>query len=162
MSISDVVRELARIVTSTSENLEESLNAGLNRLLGTSFKSVSGISRDTDGQETEHFSTLVVRNSATAASSENIPADDLACVIDSTDKMDIAFLRSAYERIASAKKLKKAPAPGSAAKPRSTVTLGVILARDATVPIEDLALELDRLNRLHPEHEWTDMQSCPN
>jgi hypothetical protein len=157
VAISEAIRELARILTATSESLEKTLNTGLNQLLGTSFSSVSGVSRDTEGQQTEYFGTLVFRNTSSGAPSETVSADDLACVIDSTDKMEIAFLQTAYERIASAKKLKKAAAPGTSAKPQTTVTLGVILARDATVPLDVLAQELDRLNRLHPESEWTDM-----
>ena len=70
------------------------------------------------------------------------------------DTLDLDGLVGAYVRIASAKAMiKTAPAPGNQA---IEATLGVIFAIDATVPLEDLAAELERLNKSIPSDHWPD------
>jgi hypothetical protein len=81
----------------------------------------------------------------------------VGCVIDVAEDIDLKQLGAAYERIACAKTLKKKPAPKVPGVPHTTVTLGIIFARDTSVPLETLGEELDRLNRQHPDREWTDM-----
>jgi hypothetical protein len=85
----------------------------------------------------------------------NIDADRLACAIDVTQTLDLDGLRRAYERIVQAKTLKKSPAARDVT--HTTITFGVIFAVAATVPLEHLADELDRLNRQTPDAHWPDM-----
>lgn len=86
-----------------------------------------------------------------------IPSEAMACVIDVHTTFDLASFQESYERIARAKALpKNNPAPEGGFQPTS-VTLGVIFARDASVPIETLAVELDRLNQAHSRQYWVDV-----
>jgi hypothetical protein len=67
----------------------------------------------------------------------------VAVAFDVTHTLDLNGLAGAYDRIAAAKAMRKtAPGPGS-----QTIepTLGVIFATDSTVPLEELADELERL-----------------
>jgi hypothetical protein len=64
-------------------------------------------------------------------------------------------LYAAYARVAQTKTLKKSSAARDVT--HTTITLGVILAVEAAVPLEQLADELDRLNRQTPDTQWTDM-----
>ncbi|MGB2987709.1 MAG: hypothetical protein WBE26_17725, partial [Phycisphaerae bacterium] len=73
------------------------------------------------------------------------------------ESLDAKSLCAAYGRIASAKRPKKTAAKDLPGVVMTTVTLGIVLAREATLPMEQLAEELDRLNRTHPDREWTDM-----
>ena len=149
-------QELASV---TSSNIGSLLNEVLNRFLGWPFRVARGFASDSEGLQTDIFSTLVYTTSQSSSSAEplNVHADTLACVIDVTESIDVEHLRSAYERIACAKRLRKAKAPQVPGVPVTTITLGIIFARDAVVTIEKLAEELDSLNRQHPDREWTDM-----
>lgn len=159
-SISNAVynagQELAAV---TGSNIGSVLNEVLNSFLGWPFRVARGFASDSEGLQTDIFSTLVYTTSQSSSSAEplNVHADTLACVIDVSESTDVEHLRSAYERIACAKRLRKAKAPHIPGVPLTTITLGIIFARDAVVPIEKLAEELDCLNRHHPDREWTDM-----
>jgi hypothetical protein len=83
--------------------------------------------------------------------------DHLAAVIDVIDRIDIAQLQVAYQRIAQAKNLRKSPAAHIPGTPHTTRTHGVILANTSSVPLEELAAELDRLNQQTPDFGWPDM-----
>jgi hypothetical protein len=87
--------------------------------------------------------------------SMGIEADRLACAIDVTHALDLQTFREAYARIAQAKTLKKSPAAQGVMQ--TTITYGVIFAVAASVPLEHLADELDRLNRQTPNAQWPDM-----
>lgn len=159
-SISQIVYDAGqKLAESKTGSLADALNRTLNQLLASPFQSSKGYVIDADGQKTEIFSTLIytVSESQLATESSNFNADNVACVVDVHEILDVEKLRTAYERISCAKKLKKTPAPNVPDVPLTTVTLGIIFARDATVPIETLAEEVDRLNRQHPDREWIDM-----
>lgn len=158
-SISQVVYDAGQKLTASTGNLADALNKTLNQLLVWPFKVGTGFASDGEGQRTEVFGSLVYTVSQSQHSAEItvINADNVACVIDVAEILDVKQLRAAYERIACAKRLKKNLAPDIPGTPYTTVTLGIIFARDASVPSETLAEELDRLNRHHPDREWTDM-----
>jgi len=158
-SISQVVYNAGQKLAASTGSLADALNETLNQLLGWPFRAARGFARDGEGQKTEVFGTLVYTISQSQPPSEtmNFNADNLACVIDVAENMDVEQLRTAYERIACAKRLKKTLAPNIPGTPYTTVTLGIIFARDTTVPIETLAEELDSLNGHHTDREWTDM-----
>ena len=158
-SISKVVHDAGQKLAVSTGSLAGALNQTLNQLLTWPFRITKGFARDAEGQKTDIFGTVIYTNSQSQPTLEpsNFDADNVACVIDVDESLDIEKLRAAYERIACAKRLKKTLSPNVLGVPLTTVTLGIIFARDAVVPIESLAEELDCLNRQHPDREWTDM-----
>jgi hypothetical protein len=127
--------------------------------MGWPFRTATGFAKDSEGQKTDKFGTLIYTVSQSQPTTEPsyFNADNVACVIDVDESMDVERLCVAYERIACAKRLKKTLVSNVPGVIYTTITLGIILTRDTTVPIEALAEELDRLNRRHPDREWTDM-----
>ncbi len=158
-SISQMVHDAGQKLAASTDSLADTLNQTLNQLVGWPFRVATGFARDSEGQKTDIFGTLIytVSQAKPTAEPSNFNADNVACVIDIYESMDVERLRAAYERIACAKRLKKTLAPNLPSVPYTTVTLGIIFTRDAEVPIETLAEELDRLNRQHSDREWTDM-----
>jgi hypothetical protein len=158
-SISQVVYNAGKILVESTDNLADALNRTLNQLLTWPFQATQGFLRDAEGQQTETFGTLIYTASQFQPTSEpsNFNTDNVACVIDVFERLDVEQFGASYERIASAKKLKKTLAASIPGVPYTTITLGIIFARDIAVPIENIAEELDRLNRQHPDREWTDM-----
>jgi hypothetical protein len=158
-SISQMVHDAGQKLAASTDSLADTLNQTLNQLVEWPFRAATGFARDSEGQKTDIFGTLIYTVSQSQPTTEpsNFNADNVACVIDINESMDVERLRVAYERIACAKRLKKTLAPNMPGVPYTTVTLGIIFTRDAEVPIESLAEELDRLNRQHPDREWTDM-----
>src|SRR3989338_984278 len=158
-SISQVVQDAGQKLAVSTGNLADILNQTLNQLLVWPFRAAKGFARDVEGQRTDIFGTLIftVSQSQPTPEPSDFNADNVACVIDVYENLDIEKLSFAYERIACAKKLKKTQASNVPGVPHTTVTLGIIFTRDSAVPIETLAEELDRLNRQHPDREWTDM-----
>lgn len=158
-SISPVVHDAGQKLAESTGSLADALNQNLNRLLVWPFRATKGFARDAEGQKTEIFGTLIytVSQSQPTPEPSNFNADNVACVIDVDECLNVEKLSAAYERIACAKRLKKTQSPKVPGVPSTTVTLGIILGRDAAVPIENLAKELDRLNRQHSDREWTNM-----
>jgi hypothetical protein len=158
-SISQVVYDAGQRLTASTGSLADGLNKTLNQLLRWPFRAATGFASDAEGQKTDIFGTLICTISQSQPTPEpsRVNSDNLACVIDVAESMDVQHLRAAYERVACAKRLKKTLATNIPDASYTTVTLGIIFARDATVPIETLSEELDRLNRQHPDREWTDM-----
>ncbi|NVM22506.1 MAG: hypothetical protein HWN68_12090 [Desulfobacterales bacterium] len=158
-SISQVVHDAGQKLAVSTGSLADALNQTLNQLLVWPFRATKGFARDTEGQKTDIFGTLIYTVSQSQPTPErlNFNTDNVACVIDVDESLGVEQLRAAYERIACAKRLKKTLAPDVPGVPYTTVTLGIIFARDASVPFETLAEEIDRLNRQHPDREWTDM-----
>ena len=154
-----MVHDAGQKLAVSTGSLADALNQTLNQLLTWPFRATKGFARDAEGQKTDIFGTLIYTASQSQPTPEpsNFDADNVACVIDVDESLDVEKLRAAYERIACAKRLKKTLSPNVPGAPFTTVTLGIIFARDAAVPIESLAEELDRLNRQHPDREWTDM-----
>jgi hypothetical protein len=160
MSISDSALDAGkRLVAATGDNFTDTLNIVQNEFLHWPFQAASGFASDSHGERTDSFGAVVYVASQSTIPTEpvNIDADSLAAVFDAMETIDVGQLRDAYERVARAKRLSKSPAPAVGGVPHSTVTLGIILARETTTPLETLAEELDRLNQQHPDREWTDM-----
>jgi hypothetical protein len=158
-SISQTVYDVGQKIATSTGDLASELNQALNQLLGWPFRARTGFAQDADGRKTEVFGTLIYTESEVQSAQETLAldADNLACVIDVIDNLSIEKLRSAYERISQAKTLKKAPAPKIAEVSVTTITLGIIISRECSVPMESLAEELDHLNREHQDREWVDM-----
>lgn len=158
-SISRIVHDAGQKLAESTDNLADEMNKILNHLLGSSFQAAKGSVRDIEGQSTVAIGTIICTSSLsqTTPDSSYFSADNTACVIDINESLDLENLHPSYERIACAKRLKKTPVPKESRVPHTNITLGIIFARDATIPIEVLAKELDSLNRRSPDREWTDM-----
>jgi hypothetical protein len=152
----DAGQELA---AASGTGIAVALNQILNRSLGWPFRASTGRAVDLQEQKTEAFGTLIYTTSDKDSRAEpvEITADTLACVVDISETLDMASFRAAYERIAQVKRLKKASAPETKGVPHTTITMGIIFAAQAAVPVETLAEELDRLNRQTPSTQWPDM-----
>jgi hypothetical protein len=152
----DAGQELAAVVPPGTAS---GLNLILNRFLGWPFHAATGFAIDSEGQKTETFATLIYTRTGNEAVPEpvEVGADSLACVLDLSETMDSEVFCAAYERVVRAKKLKKSAPPQMVGVPHTTITLGVIVTREVSVPVETLAEELDRLNRQTPSEYWPDM-----
>lgn len=147
-------------ILSSSGDARDALNEALNQRLPWPFKASTASVRDRDGRESDVFGTVIAAGQFEPPSKGGtvaVDADNTACVIDVNDSLGIESLRTAYDRVAAAKRLRKTAAMNLSGVVMTTVTLGVVFARNATLPIEQLAEELDRLNAAHPDREWTDM-----
>jgi hypothetical protein len=158
-SISQIFHDAGQKLAASTGSLADALNQTLNQSLGWPFRAGTGFARDAEGHKTDLFGTLIyaVAPSQSTAEHTEVNADNLACVIDVAESMDVEQLGAAYERVACAKRLIKTPVPDIPHVPHTTVTLGIIFSRDVAMPVETLAQEIDRLNRQHPDREWTDM-----
>ena len=158
-SIAQEVQEAGQQIGADTENLSEALNKALNKFLGWPFQAGPRFGVDAKGQKTDDFGSTVYTVSGAQTEEEQlqIGADNLACVVDVAENLDLEQFRAAYERVACAKRLKKTVPSNVPSVPHTTVTLGVIFSRDTTESMETLAEDLDRLNKQHPSHEWVDM-----
>jgi hypothetical protein len=140
------------------QDLAHTLNEAVDRFLPVRFRAISAHAVATDGTTSPEFLSVVVdTNRLKGSLGPEIPAEAMACVIDVFNTLDLDGFRASYERIAQAKALPKAdPAPEGNFRP-SNVTLGVIFARDSTVPVDSFAVALDELNRIHSSRHWTDV-----
>lgn len=158
MSLSEDIHDATqRILAATGQELPTALNGFAGRLLEPLFKSESRLLRDREGTQTARFSSVIYASSATLFDDGAIPADSAAAVIDASEQIDLENLRAAYGRVAQAKTLRKSRVPEEERAPRTTITLGIIVALRSTVPLETLAEELDRLNLQTPGRCWPDI-----
>jgi hypothetical protein len=157
--VTQIARAGAQIVAAPASGTVDELNRQLNQVLGWPFWAASGTAFDREGLTTTRFGTLIftrVQGTEIAdGHAVNIDVDRLACAIDVTHTLDLDGLRQAYAGIAQAKTLKKSPAARDVM--HTTITFGVIFAVAAAMPLEQLADELDRLNRQTPNTHWPDM-----
>jgi hypothetical protein len=160
VTISEAVHRAGQNLVSLAESphLSGALNVALGKLLTWPFHVDAGVA-SFDGEKTEEFGTLVYAGSGSAvpASVLLVNADNLACVIDACERFDLAAFRSSYERVARAKQLKKSSPTHIPGTPHTTVTMGMLVARDSEVPLESLAEELEKLNSQHSDRVWPDM-----
>jgi hypothetical protein len=147
-----------KLINSSAGRIGEALNSSLNELLSDSFRAGPGSLIDPHSHVTGPFPT-VVRGKSNSSSGHalEVPNEEAACVIDVHESLDLERLRLAYARIAEAKKLKKPEITPIRGVDRTTVTLGIIFAREAAVPLEALAEELQRLNAATPSRQWAEM-----
>lgn len=158
--ISTVVYQTGQRLASMADisQFSAALNETLRNLLTWPFCASAGFASSA-GEKTEQFGSLVYVSSGSPSpgGAVEVPADNLACAIDVSERFDLAAFRLAYERVARAKRLKKTPPAHIPGTPHSTVTLGLIVAREIDVALESLGEELERLNDTHSDREWPDM-----
>ncbi len=160
MALSQEVRDAGHELNSaTGESLADILNRILGQYLGWPLKVTSGCLVDRHGNRTDSFASVVyaTSESGAAAAPNEILADNAGVVIDAGESLDLEKFRASYRRIAQAKSLKKSAAPRLEGIPITTTTLGIIFALRSTIPLEDIAEELARLNAQTPSREWPDM-----
>lgn len=159
MAIAQEILETGRqVATISAGTLSAALQAGIERYVGWPYKVTSASVVDADGAVSDTFAAVVyaAKEKSPAAAPVQIPADSAAVVVDATESLTVDNFRAAYARVACVKRLKKSPAP-KLDTPTTTVTLGVIYAQRADLPLEAYAGELERLNAATPSREWPDM-----
>jgi hypothetical protein len=154
LSISDRVRADGLALANSGESLAAKIPEVLSAYLGTAFAVHAGYIAAAAGHEMLGFHAIVhtVRSSPPAFQPEEV-----ACVIELVERLDLASLATAYGKIAAAKALPKPPIPKSGTTVRTDRTLGMILAKSSTVAMDAIADELDRLNQQNPSSNWPDM-----
>jgi len=150
------------IAASSFPHVAEKLNAAIAQFVGWPYETASAALIDADGNKTATFSSVILAGDRSARTAdEPIPADSAGAVIDVNEALDLERLRAAYRRIVGAKSLKKTLAPNVTA-PCTNVTMGVIYGHAATVSLEALAEELQRLNASTPSQHWPDSIAVSN
>src|SRR6266404_2781913 len=119
------------------------LNAFFARYLVWPFRATPGKAYDAAGAEPEEFGSLIYTSSQDLP---RVPADALACAIETHQMLGLEELRVSYDRIAKVKALAKSPVPKTSSDtPIADATMGIIFAVDSSVPVETLAQELEQL-----------------
>jgi hypothetical protein len=158
MTISQEILHAGRAVSDAADDaLPDVVNAFIGRFIGKPFRAVSGILKDAAGNRTERLNVICTRPQDEDLNDGTLDADGAAAVIDTCPLLTIEALRAAYRRVSQAKALKKAPIDHKRGTPRTSVTLGLILALRSNAPMETLADELDKLNRETPASYRPDM-----
>ncbi|MFM0208312.1 hypothetical protein PQQ96_12945 [Paraburkholderia sediminicola] len=158
LSLGDVIRAAGEaVIAAPADRVGAVLSAQLQHLVPAPYRIETGVVIDSEGRRTEPLSALICVGGQLVDSDVGptvVPTETVAAAIDVAYTLDLNALAAAYSRVSAAKALKKtAPFPGN----RTTEpTLGVIFAVDATVPLEDMAAELERLNERTPSDHWPD------
>jgi hypothetical protein len=148
MTISDDVHAAGQQISSGApESIGDVLNASLNRFIGNPFTAASGHVVDLVGATSNQFASVIHTNSS-IDEPVAAPSDTVAAVIDAHLDLTLERLRDSYARIATAKSLAKTPIPTG--EMRTNVTLGVVWAARAAIPLETITDEIARLNEQTP------------
>ncbi|HWS72771.1 MAG TPA: hypothetical protein VN605_11680, partial [Thermoanaerobaculia bacterium] len=107
---------------------------------------------DGDGARTEQLSAVVHTGHVQDGV---VRADDAAVAVCAVATLDLAALHEGYAALVRAKQLRKTPVPSG--ELRSNRTLTILLAQRASLPMETLALEVERLNADTPDPAWPDV-----
>lgn len=135
----------------TAIPLQDAVNQLLRPLIGT-FKATTVRVVDNSEQTTEVYSSVVHNNGNEPGA---VPVDNVAAVIDCYDVLTIEALGVAYQRIKTAKSLRKTDRPG-ARDGETQMTTGIIVARNSDLTLEQISSEMGRMNSLVPSHHWPD------
>src|SRR5579884_1602981 len=154
-SVAKEITDFEANLLASGTSLASTLNQFLRKYLSWPFQVHSGNAIDADGVASGQFPTLIYTATANDAVIEptTISADSLASVIEAVEKLDADTLKSAYQKIAVAKSLRKTTNPPS---PYLNTTLGVLFARESELPIEKIGEHLHQLNQRHPSYLWVD------
>jgi hypothetical protein len=136
-------------------NVSTLLNSFFARYLVWPFRATTGQAYDASGAESAIFGSLIYTASDDLS---RVPADSLACAVETCQMLGLEELRAAYDKIVKVKALAKSPMPKTDSDiPIADTTMGVVFGVDSDVPLERLAEELEELNKLHPHNHWVDM-----
>lgn len=140
-TITEVLRDAGRdIGANGAQDLAARLNAALGGVL-SAFYVGPGVMIDVDGARSAPFECLISTSEPDA--DRLVPADAVACVAHLSTSLDRARLADAFARIAEVRGLRKSPSTEDA---RSTITLGLVVAADATISLDEIATEMRSLN----------------
>jgi hypothetical protein len=156
-SISTTIQaEAARLIEQfrAGNPLGSLLNDFLVRHLPSPYKVSTGQAVDSQQNVSPTFNSLIHTASDPVP---QIPADNLACVIDIHENLVLEGLRASYEKIAAVRALHKNPRQKVRGMTPADTVMGIILAVDSEVPVEVMAEELVRLNKGRSYHLWTDI-----
>src|SRR5258708_32866992 len=158
MTLSDRARIIGqRIHDAARADLVRELSVGMAEVVGWPYSVSSGRVRDATGNTTASFDCVVHTATSDNISPDVIASDNTAVVIDVLEEMGLDEFRAAYERIAEAKRLEKSPAPKLKGTGAATGTVTMIFDQKASVSLEALATEFQRMNESRPSKEWPDM-----
>lgn len=157
MNVADQARAAGKKIHAAAPgDLAATINAGIAEVVGWPFAATSGRLVDLTGNATEVFASVVHTAKQGFVAGNDIPADNAMAVIDVVEELDINELQAAHARLLVVKRLEKLRAPQAGA-PAATVTMTIIFARKASLPVEIITDELCRLNESLPHAEWIDM-----
>jgi hypothetical protein len=158
-SISTLIFNAGQTLAQSTENFAEKFNEIISQFLVWPFRAGQGLAIDDNGQASDRFGSIIYAASPSQSDSDSIRvnANNVAAVVDISEKLDESNLAAAYERIAYAKRLKKSKPPSVEGTAHTNITLGIILAHGSDLPMETLADKVDGLNAQHSDREWPDM-----
>jgi len=148
-----------KLTKGSGASVVSELNQILGSLLGEPYRAHGGAVIDLKGNRTDVLGTILYTKASAAnySSPVEIEADNVACVIEVFDILNLERLREAYKRIALVKAIKKTPHAPSPGGTQTNGTMGIIMAIGSSVSLEAIGLELERLNETTLSDMWPDM-----
>ncbi len=141
-TIAETLRDASRdIASAEATDLAARLNPALAQVLVGVYVG-PGTMVDASGARGPSFDALIALEAPGADGT--VPADTVVCVLYLSKTLDAASLADGYKRIGEVRALQKTTSPVDS---QTTVTLGLILAADATLSLDEIAQEIRRLNR---------------
>lgn len=147
--------------------VEDILRTFLNQHMPQRYRAGSGfvidntneISKQTDVIVYDALSSPLYRASETT---QIVPADTVACVIEVKTSLNKNELEDAFKKIASCKRLKKTPLSEMDQRPTGSQfanvgTLGVVFGFDSDLSLDTLASHIKELNHSYSSDLWPDM-----
>lgn len=144
-----------RVAAASADALIPELQAALRHFFGSHFNVLSGSVTSSDGSISDRLPVLISTGSREPEANEAVLADNTAAVMDVLYDLDEGELRAAYQRIATAKNLKKTSVPDEDAE-GSMATLGVLYAQRSALTFEAITELLQKLNDETPAGLWPD------
>lgn len=142
------------LIFDTTIPLKDAVNQLLRPLIG-SFKATTADIIDNEGNLTAAYSSVI---HADESEGRAVQIDKVAAIIDCHDVLTLDALETAYKRVITAKSLGKTdrppPSPGE-----TLMTMSLVVARSSDLTLEQISLEMGRLNGLAPSHFWPDAVS---
>jgi hypothetical protein len=133
------------------------LNRFVAGFVGPSFAASAAVIEDADGARTDAYTAVVHSAHGTPDTDGVVRADDAAVAICAVERLYVENLRAAYAQLTQAKRLRKQPVPQVPGTAHTNRTLTIMLALRSALPMETVALELERLNAETPDMQWPDM-----
>lgn len=147
MGLSEDAYQAAQdVIVASAATLPDELNKFIGGFIGAPFSAAPGSVQDGDGKETERFASVIHTGDGGACDTGAFAADSVAAVVDASGELTLENFRVAYGRVAVAKQLRKTPLARTEGGPRTSVTLGLIVAARSALSLEAIAEELERLN----------------
>lgn len=145
------------ILGAPADQIGAALAGFLETFISEPYRIEAGYIADVQGNRAGPFAALICTGGQPIVAEgvdPAIPTESVAVAFDVVHTLNFESLSASYDRIASSKAMQKVtPAPGKA---HAEPTLGIILAADASVSLDDLAQEVRRLNEGRHSDHWVD------